>query len=144
MFNIIISKVKIIAIFKWLWCLHNSMKQAKIGIWSNEDVYQDLHNLFSDSKLFFAENIQRFTTASLDKVDTLSIIIIHWSSLKNGEVDKILDKKQGRAFLIIYAPQHEGKIDNTSMGKIGKCTNAIVVNMRGRLLNDVFCSIITL
>jgi len=45
--------------------------------------------------------------------------------------------------LIVYAPQSEGFIDKPMMERISNERNAIVVNLRGRLLNDILVSMIT-
>jgi hypothetical protein len=52
------------------------------------------------------------------------------------------EKKDGTA-LLIYAPQEEGFISKEDIAKINQHRNAIVVNFRGRLLNDIMISLIT-
>jgi hypothetical protein len=45
--------------------------------------------------------------------------------------------------LIIYSPQGTDKINQDSLEKINNEPNSVIVNFRGRLLNDIFTSVIT-
>jgi hypothetical protein len=45
--------------------------------------------------------------------------------------------------LIVYSPQGADKIDQASLKKIDNEPNSVIVNFRGRLLNDIFTSVIT-
>jgi hypothetical protein len=66
----------------------------------------------------------------------------HWKPFEN-EIKNILNLKRDNAALIVYAPQSEGFIDKESLEKINLERNAIIVNFRGRLLNDILTSMIT-
>ena len=58
-------------------------------------------------------------------------------------IDNILKIKDDSDALIIYAPQEEGLIDRSILEKINLERNSIVVNFRGRLLNDILTCMIT-
>jgi len=46
--------------------------------------------------------------------------------------------------LIVYAPQNEGRIEPQEViDEINQHRNSVIVNFRGRLLNDILTSMIT-
>ena len=45
--------------------------------------------------------------------------------------------------MIIYAPQSEGFIDESVVNILNLQRNTIIVNLRGRLLNDTLVSMMT-
>ena len=60
-----------------------------------------------------------------------------------SHLDSILSEKKDGTALLIYAPQEEGFISKEDIAKINQHRNVIVVNFRGRLLNDIMISLIT-
>jgi hypothetical protein len=58
-------------------------------------------------------------------------------------LNAILSAKKDGTALLIYAPQEEGFIPKEDIAKINQHRNVIVVNFRGRLLNDIVTSLIT-
>ena len=58
-------------------------------------------------------------------------------------LDDILQKKKDNTPLIIYAPQDKGKIAPEDLKKINQHRNVVVVNFRGRLINDILVSLMT-
>jgi hypothetical protein len=68
--------------------------------------------------------------------------LVHWGEYKN-EIDKIINIKKTSTPLIIYSPQGTDKINQDSLEKINNEPNSVIVNFRGRLLNDIFTSVIT-
>jgi len=67
---------------------------------------------------------------------------MHWKSSK-ASLDSILSDKDDATALIIYSPQEEGILLDEEIKKINQHRNVILVNMRGRLLNDIITSLIT-
>ena len=70
------------------------------------------------------------------------MILVHWQPFKS-QIDKILEIKKDSDALIIYAPQKEGFIEKEDLGKLTSQRHTIIVNFRGRLLNDIYTSMIT-
>ena len=95
-----------------------------------------------DSHLFKPKNIVQIDRQSLKKAESVTLLLIHWKPFK-AHIDEILRIKKDSAAMIIYAPQKDGFIDNGSLDKINAERNAIIVNFRGRLLNDILTSMIT-
>ena len=78
----------------------------------------------------------------LKKAEDMTLFLVHWKSFES-EIENILELKKDYAALVIYAPQSEGFIDKAALEKINQQRNAIIVNFRGRLLNDILTSMIT-
>ena len=95
-----------------------------------------------DSGLFQKSNVVKILKNNLKTAEKYTLFLVHWKSFES-EIEKILGMKDDSTALIVYAPQSEGFIDKAVMEKINQERNSIVVNLRGRLLNDVVVSMIT-
>ena len=102
----------------------------------------DLKDLLVDSRLFREKNIILVDVESLDRAGSATMILVHWEPFKSY-IDRILEIKKDSDALIIYAPQKEGFIEKEDMDKISSRRHTIIVNFRGRLLNDIYTSMIT-
>lgn len=128
-------------IFPVWYRLGLALSRRKIMIFAESD-FDDLQSLLVDSKIFQKKNIVKVERKSLKKAEHSSLLLVHWKPFEK-EMDSILKLKGDRAALIVYAPQSEGFIDKDSLEKINLERNTIVVNFRGRLLNDILTSMIT-
>lgn len=93
-----------------------------------------------DSKIF-SSTIQ-INKDDINKAEKETIYLVYWNEFKEN-IDDILRLKKDSTPLIIYAPSKDGRIDDNDMEKINSHRNSVVVNFRGRLLNDILTSIIT-
>ena len=125
-----------------LWRLGKGLAGRKIALFAKGDDFNSLKSLLIDSKLFNAKNVVQITTNELRKSEKYSLFLAHWKSI-SSDLDTILTGKKDDTALIIYAPQEEGFIPKEDIAKINKHRNVIVVNFRGRLLNDIVTSLIT-
>ena len=119
-----------------------SLSKRKIAILADNDNHNNLRNVLIDSKLFNPKNIENIDENSIGKVETQSLLLMHWTSHQEN-LDSILINKKDSAMLIIYAPMEEGRIESEELEKINKHRNVIIVNFRGRLINDVLVSMMT-
>jgi len=117
------------------------LSKRKIAIFA-KDEFDNLKNLLIDSGLFKEKNIVKIDKSSLRKAENISLLLVHYKPFEN-EIDNILDIKRDQYALIIYAPKEEGDIKKEILQKINLHRNTIIVNFRGRLLNDIFISMIT-
>lgn len=115
------------------------LSKRKIAIFAGKE-YSSLDSMFKDSKIF--TSTVQIHKNDLTKAEKETIYLVHWNEHKDN-IDNILLLKKDSTPLIIYAPTHEGRIEDESMAKINLHRNAVVVNFRGRLLNDVLTSLIT-
>ena len=117
------------------------LAKRKIAVFSKNE-FENLSGMLIDSRLFKSKNIIRIERESIKKGETATLLLVHWKEFKD-RIDEILKIKRDSSALIIYAPKNEGAIDDKNMERINAERNAIVVNFRGRLLNDILTSMIT-
>ena len=142
---IVISLMAIYAVIKALlpvwYRLGRGLSNGQIAIFADEE-YGNLKGMLVDSKIFKDKNIVQIDKNSIEKAQAISILLMHWKAYED-KCDDILRIKKDSDALIIYAPHGEGTIDTETLRKINSRRNAIVVNFRGRLLNDILVSMIT-
>ncbi len=128
-------------VFPVLWRLGHGLSSRKIAVFADSK-FDELKQILVDSGLFKAKNIIKIGKGSIRKADDISLRLMHWDAYKD-ELQEILPMKKDLDVLIVYASQDEDRIDDASRDMINKHRNVIVVNFRGRLLNDVLTSMIT-
>lgn len=122
--------------------LGTALSKRKVAIFANSDNYSNLKSTLSDFGLFQSKNIIHIDKSSLRKAELESLLLVHWKSF-GDQLEEILSMKQDSSTLIIYAPVEEGKIEHAAMKKISSHRNVIVVNFRGRLINDMLVCMMT-
>ncbi len=124
-----------------VWCrMGIALSRRKIAIFAKND---DLINLLTDSKLFKKKNIIKIEENSLGRAESADLFLINWQDYEE-QIDEILGRKEDSKGLVVYVPPENGNIPEETMCRMNKHRNVIVVNVRGRLLNDVFISMITM
>ena len=117
------------------------LSKRKIAILA-EAQSSDLRDLLVDSRLFNSKNIIIVGKESIKKAESATMILVHWEPFKS-QIDQILEIKKDSDALIIYAPQKEGLLEKEDLAKLTSQRHTIIVNFRGRLLNDIYTSMIT-
>lgn len=128
-------------VFPVWYRLGKGLSRREIAIFAEEE-FESLKDTLIDSKIFSKKNIVKIDRKSIKKANSISLLLIHWKCFEN-EIDNILDIKEDSDALIIYAPQDEGFIEKEILKKLNLQRNTIIVNFRGRLLNDILTSMIT-
>lgn len=128
-------------IFPVWFRLGMGLSKRKIAVFAEKE-FGDLRDMLVESGLFQKENVIKIEKQSIKKAQGMTLFLMHWKSFE-GEIEKILKMKNLETALIVYAPQSEGFIDKPMMERISQERNSIVVNLRGRLLNDILVSMIT-
>lgn len=115
--------------------------RRKIAIVGNLESYSSLKDCITDTGLFKKNNVIHIPTENIDKVKEQSILLVDWET-SNTKIDDIfLVRKNQHTAVIIYAKA--GSIPQDKMVEIANKTNTVVVNFKGRLLNDILNSLIT-
>ena len=123
--------------------LGRGLSAGKIAIFSTNE-HTSLESMLIDAKIFKKQNIMNITTSSdIGRAEKSNILLVHWKDFQHY-LPQILKIKKDRMALIIYAPQHEGRIEDQALVEINARRNSVIVNFRGRLLNDVVTSLITI
>lgn len=124
-----------------LWRLGKSLYNRRIALYAENEA-TTLKLTLLDSKLFKEKNIDVIGKKELAKGRDHSMMIVYYPEFKDNLLDIISLKNDGDA-LIVYAPSSEGKISDEILNAINAERNSIIVNLRGRLLNDILTSMIT-
>jgi hypothetical protein len=128
-------------IFPVWYRLGMGLSRRKIAVFA-ENEFDGLKNMLVDSGLFQKANVIKIDKGSIKKAEGMTLFLMHWKSFES-DLDDILRIKKDSAALIIYAPQNEGSINKAVLEKINRERNSIIVNFRGRLLNDILTCMIT-
>jgi hypothetical protein len=112
------------------------LAKREIAIYADADNFANLKNTLVDSKIIKEKNIMHVDMNSLKKGENATLKLVHWKSSKK-RFDEILNLKKDTDALIVYAPRNEGELDNKHMKTIANARNIMLVNFRGRLLNDI-------
>jgi hypothetical protein len=121
--------------------LGKGLSSRKIAIFADKQ-FDDLQDLLVDSKIISKKNIVKITKERIKKGCDCSLLLVHFDEFKEN-IDDILTFKKDNSALIIYAPQCDGQIEKPTLDRINSERNCIIVNFRGRLLNDILTSMIT-
>lgn len=121
--------------------ISSAIWKRRIAVFGNLVAYSSLQTSLVDSKIFREKNIFHVPLNNLDKGKECSLYLIDWESA-NTKIHEILtSRKNQHTAVIIYAKA--GSIPQDKMGEIANSENTVVVNFRGRLLNDLLNSMIT-
>jgi len=127
-------------LFVW-YRIGKGLAKRKIAIFADTE-FDSLKDLLVDSGLIREKNIIKIGKRNMAKAENCSLYLVHYLPFK-AEIDSILAQKKDKDALIVYAPRDEGNIEPDHMKKINKQRNTTTVNFQGRMLNDVFISMIT-
>jgi hypothetical protein len=123
--------------------LGNGLSHRKIAIFAKGDVSASLHGLLQDSDLFRHANLIPIRSeGDIGKAEPATVFVIHWPDFEQA-IDRIIAQKRDTTALILYAPPGGGRVPEHIMAKINNVRNSTVVNIRGRLMNDIVLSMIT-
>lgn len=125
-----------------LWRLGKGLACRKIAVFAEGDEFNSLKYLLIDSNLFKEKNIIQITKKEIKKAEGYTLFVVHWKSSREY-LKEILHCKMDSTALIIYAPQDEGNLNRDELVEINRHRNTLLVNFRGRLLNDIIGSLIT-
>ncbi len=124
------------------WRLGIALSRNKIVIFACSDDYNSLKKILIDSNLFKEKNILNIGKKDINSAETADLLLVYWPDFKD-KLDEVLRVKNHSVGLVVYAPREEGLINEPAMIKLNAHHNVTVTNFRGRLLNDVFLSMIT-
>jgi hypothetical protein len=115
--------------------------RRKIAVIGNSESFSTLNECIADSGVFKKNNVIHITTENIDKVKEYSVLLVDWES-SGTQIDQIfMARKNHNTAVIIYAKA--GSIPHEKMAEIANKANTVVVNFKGRLLNDILNSLIT-
>ena len=130
-----------------LWRLGTARWKRKIGILATGSDSTTLKKDLIDSGIFRKKNIKEITGNHLSDIKDLSLLVVHYQSFKESEIEEMLQYKTSNAAMIFYFPEYSPSnkqlIPEHINTQISRRANTILVNHRGRLLNDILITFIT-
>ncbi len=117
------------------------LSKRRIAIFGSTDKFESLKNTLCDSKIFDLNNIVHVSADNIDKAKGETIFLVDWETFGDRIEQVFAARNNHQTAIVIYAKP--GSIPTDKMGDIGNRANTVVVNFRGRLLNDLLTSLIT-
>ena len=115
--------------------------QRKVAIFGSVEIFESLKNSLIDSNIFKKENIIHINSNNIDKAKDETIFLVDWETF-GDKIEQIFSaRKNHQTAIVIYAKP--ASIPQDKMSDIANRENTVVVNFRGRLLNDILTSLIT-
>jgi hypothetical protein len=118
----------------------NALYRRRIAILGDVAAQASMEEVLHDSDIFRKKNIVKIGLDNIDKVKDETILLVDWQSCAQ-HINEILAAKRHKTALIIFA-KHQA-IPVATMDTITNRSNTVIVNTRGRLLNDVLNALIT-
>jgi hypothetical protein len=123
--------------------LGNAISTRKIAIFASVNHLGTLKGLLLDSKLFKEKNLLEISEEDdFGRAERAKLWLIFWPDWKDS-IAQILSLHKDNTALIVYAPEGPRSVPDDKLGELNKKRHITLVNARGRLLNDVFTSLIT-
>jgi len=115
--------------------------KRKIAIFGNVEIFESLKSSLVESKIFKEKNIVHIKSDNIDKAKDETIYLVDWETF-GDKIEAIFSaRKNHQTAVVIFAKP--ASIPQDKMNDIANRANTVVVNFRGRLLNDVLTSLIT-
>ncbi len=118
-----------------------AMWKRKVAIFANEENFNSLKSLLIDSGIFKEANIDRVFLNDLDKAKSVDIYLVDWSSSKEHIQEIFECRPNNQTPVIIFAAPKT--IDDETMKVVANKSNTVIVNFKGRLMNDLLTSLVT-
>jgi hypothetical protein len=118
----------------------------KIAILANDDKYSSLKTDLVDTGVFREKNIYQIKSDSLSKAKDATLALVHYQSFTEDEINTVLTNKKPNAGFIFYFPEFTPPttvIPAEMMVKINNHQFTTIVNMRGRLINDIVTTLLS-
>ena len=115
--------------------------RRKVAIIGSAEAYSSLKECITDTDIFKKENVIHISIGNIDKAKDYTLLIVDWDTSSN-QIDHIFSvRRNHNTAVIIFAKA--GSIPHEKMSEIANKSNTVVVNFKGRLLNDILNSLIT-
>ena len=129
------------------WKIGIARWRRKIGIAANAEYWNRLKSDLTKSGVFRETNIKHIPVSGIASVRDYSLILVHYDSFREEEIDELLRSKRSESGMVVFFPQflanESRRIPDHMFKKINDRENTTVVNFRGRLLGDLVLTFVT-
>lgn len=136
--------------FGWTMGIFMVMKRLGLGRWyrkvtivSDTSGGESLKKDLVDSGVFRNKNIHIIGENNLSDVKNADLILLDYWSINSDKALTAIGNKQRHAGLIVYSPMKKGRIADEVTERINDEPFTTLVNMRGRLVNDLLITLIS-
>lgn len=124
-----------------LYRLGGALWNRRVAVFGSEDAYQSLKATLVDSGVFRVKNVVRVPSDNIDKAKEETLFLVDWETF-DGSIEEVFGARRNhQTAVIIFAKP--ASIPPEKMTVVANKANTVVVNFRGRLLNDILTSLIT-
>lgn len=117
------------------------LSKRKIAIFGTTEAFESLKSSLIDSNIFKDENIVHIKPENIDKAKGETVFLVDWETF-GEKIERVFSARNNhQTAIVIYAKP--ASIPHEKMNDIANRANTVVVNFRGRLLNDILTSLIT-
>lgn len=136
-----IAWLVVTGVFPVWYRLGIGLSRRKVAVFASREAYESIKVSLVDSMIFKDKNVVHIASNNIDKAKGQTIFLVDWETFKE-EIERVFSaRKDDQTAIVIYAKP--ATIPPEKMNDIGNRPNTIVVNFRGRLLNDILISLIT-
>ncbi len=115
--------------------------KRRVAIFGSLEIFESLRASLTDSKIFKEKNIVHIKLDNIDKAKDETIFLVDWETFGDKIEQVFSARKNHQTAVVIYAKP--ASIPHEKMNDIANRANTVVVNFRGRLLNDILASLVT-
>lgn len=115
--------------------------KRRVAIFGSNEIFESLKASLIDSKVFKQNNIVHISSDNIDKAKDETIFLVDWETFGDKIEQVFSARRNHQTAIVIYAKP--ASIPQDKISDIGNRANTVVVNFRGRLLNDLLTSLIT-
>lgn len=115
--------------------------KRRVAIFGSTEAFESIKTSLLDSNIFKNKNILHISSDNIDKARDETIFLVDWETFGNKIEQVFSARKNHQTAIVIYAKP--ASILQDKMNDIANRANTVVVNFRGRLLNDILTSLIT-
>lgn len=117
------------------------LSARKVAVFASREAFESIKTSLMDSRIFKDKNIIHIASNNIDKAKGQTIFLVDWETFKEQIEQVFSARKNDQTAIVIYAKP--ASIPQDKMSDIGNRANTVVVNFRGRLLNDILTSLVT-
>ena len=154
-FDIIVS---VLTVFGILWALiskvwgfsellkrFGTVSSREISIVAELSSFSSLRKDLTDTGIIREKNVKQIDKGHLSEVKDSKLLLVDYTYLTDSELSNVLRDKSSKCGLIIYAPpvSPPRRLPDSVMEAVAKQPYTLLVNFRGRLVNDVLTAMMT-
>jgi hypothetical protein len=136
----------------WAFGIAPLMYRLGLGRWSRKidiaaegTTYTSLRADLIESGVFREKNIQQISKSTLSNAKDANLMLVHYGSFTETEIKTIVSNKKSSAGMVVYFPDFSptNRIPEDVSKLINNEPHSVLVNFRGRLINDILVTLLS-